>query len=1284
MAVPTPNVKAVFDRALEIESPAERESYLANACAGDPASRRKVDGLLKAYADAGSFLETSDAVVGDVPEPTADYHDKDEHAGAVIAGKYTLVEPIGEGGMGSVWRAKQTEPVKRFVAVKLIKAGMDSKQVLARFDAERQALAVMDHPNIAKVLDGGLHERRPYFVMELVKGTPITQFCDASKLTPRERLELFVPVCQAIQHAHQKGIIHRDIKPSNVLVALYDDKPVPKVIDFGVAKATGGALTENTIDTGFGRVVGTPEYMSPEQATFNNLDIDTRSDVYALGALLYELLAGSPPFSRKGLAERGLLEILRVVREEEPPRPSTKLSTAEALPSLSANRGTEPKKLTGLLRNELDWIVMKALEKDRSRRYETANGFAADVNRYLSGEAVQAHPPSTAYRLKKFVRRNRGQVITASLVLFALIAGIAGTTLGLLEARRQTTLARTQEAEAKKQEGLAREEAAAKELARAEEAVQRKRAVEFRDKALDALRATTGTDVEKLIGGRKELGANEKAYLEAIANRWQAFAGQEGTDEQARAIRAEGHSNVASLWVKLGRQEEARPKWEQALLLWEKLAADYPAMPNYRRDLAGSHGNLGNLLAVFGKRAAAEEHYKKALLIQEKLAGDFPAVPNARRDLASGHSNLGVLLKDLGRATEAAAQHSRALVIRKKLAADFPDMPDYRSDLAVSHINLGILLAGLGKRADAEAHYMMAHVINEKLAADYPAVLEYRRELAGSHGSLGNLLGNLEHYKKALAIKEKVAADFPVVSSYRSDLAMSHNNLGLLLAGLKRGPEAEEQYRKALVINEKLAADSPDVPGHRRGLAGSHHNLGFLLPGLGKGREGEEHSKKALAIQEKLAADFPVPDSRSDLATGHNNLGLLLAGLGKRIEAEEHSTKAVEIQEKLAADFPAVPDYRSNLAAYHRNLGNVFGGREKWAGAEEHYKRAMVVYEKLAADFPAVPDYRYQLAVSHNLLGLMLAVVGKRTEAEEYYTKSLVIQEKLAAELPAMPNYRHELAVSHTTLASLLKDLGQGTGAEEHYKRAVVIQEKLAAEFPAVPDYRSELVGSHTNLGLLLRDLGKRADAEEQYKKALVVGEKLAANFPAVAEYRIELGGGYCNLGNLVGDNGRSNESVAWFDKAVATLGPVHRAQSGDGKAKQFLRNSHVGRALCHEHLQKSAEAAKDWDRAVELSAPAEQLTFRIRRAVTRMGAGQVAEAVAEVAELTRSSFWPAHVWFADKKAEYADRAMVFLEKAVMEGYKDISHMKKDTDLDGLRSRDDFKKLMADLDAKVK
>jgi serine/threonine protein kinase len=339
--------------------------------------------------------------------------------------------------MGTVYMAEQTQPVKRLVALKLIKAGMDTRQVLARFGAERQALALMDHPNIARVLDAGATETgRPYFVMELVKGVPITRYCDDRRLTLRERLELFVPVCQAVQHAHQKGVIHRDLKPSNILVAQYDGRPVPKVIDFGVAKATGPRLTEQTLYTEFGSVVGTLEYMSPEQAELNQLDIDTRSDVYSLGAILYELLTGSTPLGPERLKAAAFVEMLRVIREEDSPRPSARLSTTEELPSIAACRQVEPRKLSALVRGELDWIVMKALEKDRNRRYDTANGLALDVQRYLADEPVSACPPSARYRFRKFARRHKAAVLSAGIVVLVLGLGIIGTSCGLFLAKR--------------------------------------------------------------------------------------------------------------------------------------------------------------------------------------------------------------------------------------------------------------------------------------------------------------------------------------------------------------------------------------------------------------------------------------------------------------------------------------------------------------------------------------------------------------------------------------------------------------------------------------------------------------------------------------------------------------------------------------------------------------------------------------------------------------------------------------------------------------------------------
>src|SRR5687767_10225637 len=409
----------------------EWDGYVAKACSGDTELEQQVRRLLYVHREAGSFLDQPAPALGatgafpPVPGEEAATELPRECPGTMI-GPYKLLQQIGEGGMGTVYMAEQTQPVQRKVALKVIKPGMDSRQVVARFEAERQALAIMDHVNIARVFDGGTTENgRPYFVMELVHGIPITKYCDDNRLTLRERLELFVPVCQAIQHAHQKGIIHRDIKPSNVMITLYDGKPAPKVIDFGVAKATEQKLTERTLFTQYGTMVGTLEYMSPEQAEMSALGVDTRSDIYSLGVLLYVLLTGSTPLCNKTMKEAAYAEILRMIKEEEPPKPSTRLSSSgEALASISAQRQMEPAKLTKLVRGELDWIVMRCLEKDRNRRYDTANGLAADVLRYLSDEPVQACPASIGYRLRKLVRRNKGPVLAVALIALALVGGI--------------------------------------------------------------------------------------------------------------------------------------------------------------------------------------------------------------------------------------------------------------------------------------------------------------------------------------------------------------------------------------------------------------------------------------------------------------------------------------------------------------------------------------------------------------------------------------------------------------------------------------------------------------------------------------------------------------------------------------------------------------------------------------------------------------------------------------------------------------------------------------------
>ena len=438
----------IFNQAAELPDAAERAAFLERACGENAALRQKIEDLLQANEQAGAFLEhpvspaTKETIALSLP-PSEQPGDK--------IGLYKLLEKVGEGGCGVVYVAEQEQPVRRRVALKVIKLGMDTREVIARFEAERQALALMDHPHIAKVLDAGATETgRPFFVMELVKGIPITRYCDENKLNTRQRLNLFIQVCHAIQHAHQKGIIHRDLKPSNILVADHDGVPVPKVIDFGIAKATTDQrLTDKTLYTAIEQFIGTPAYMSPEQAKLSGLDVDTRSDIYSLGVLLYELLTGRTPFDAQELLKEGLDAIRRTIREVEPPRPSTRLSTLQgaALTATAQRHGTESMQLLKLIRGDLDWIVMKCLEKDRTRRYDTANGLAMDLKRHLENEPVVACPPSAGYKLRKAIRRNQGAFVAATAVAGALLIGIGVSTWQATIASR----ARNREGEANQQ-----------------------------------------------------------------------------------------------------------------------------------------------------------------------------------------------------------------------------------------------------------------------------------------------------------------------------------------------------------------------------------------------------------------------------------------------------------------------------------------------------------------------------------------------------------------------------------------------------------------------------------------------------------------------------------------------------------------------------------------------------------------------------------------------------------------------------------------------------------------
>jgi len=829
--------KSVFLEAVEIVDADARQAFVAAQCAGDDSMRLDVERLLEHHAIQSSFLKSP--AVAELP--TTESPAMMERPGAVV-GPYKLREQIGEGGFGVVFMAEQTHPVQRKVALKIIKPGMDSQQVVARFEAERQALAMMDHLNIARVIDGGSTEAgRPYFVMELVHGVSITKYCDDNHLPLRERLELFVPVCQAIQHAHQKGIIHRDVKPSNVMVTLYEGRPTPKVIDFGVAKATEQKLTERTLFTSYGAMVGTLEYMSPEQAESSALGVDTRSDVYSLGVLLYELLAGSTPLTRKRIKEAALPEILRLIKEEEPPKPSARLSeSGDALASISANRRMEPAKLARLLRGELDWIVMKCVEKDRTRRYETVNGLALDLQRYLADEPVSACPPSAGYRLHKFIRRNKASVSAAAIVLLTLVGGIVGTAAGFVHAER----------------------------ARAAESVERANAESARDHAWNALDAMTSAVTGDSLAAQKEVAPEQKQFLRSALDSYRVLAEHKSNDEKSRARAAHATRRVGHIELSLGEFQRSTQSARSAAESFAVLAAEFPENQDYRRWWSLSLSDTGASLSQLGRWAEAEPMFAQSIAIVQKLAAEHPEEDRYRSDAAVRLCLHAPCLRRLGRADAATKSLNDAIDLLERLIEEKNNVEHHRIYLAECHDGMGISARDRSNWPEAERHFRRAIELHEATDLNRVGALFAMPTLSDHYQNLGLLLcrtnrleEGLKHLRRAVHLHRTQVEKYPSQPDLRFGLAVAIMNLSNHCGDRRESMTLEQSAIDAM---ERLVKDHPDAAEYPLVLAGVYCNLGIHQRQESRIPESIALFDKAAALLEKHRAAHGATSRSSD------------------------------------------------------------------------------------------------------------------------------------------------------------------------------------------------------------------------------------------------------------------------------------------------------------------------------------------------------------------------------------------------------------------------------------
>ncbi len=935
-------------------NPEQRVALLESRCGADAALRAAVQSLLEAHERAGQFLAGPTVGQTNIPDSSAD-----QLPGGKLIGPYKLLQIVGEGGFGTVYMAEQEHPVRRRVALKIIKLGMDTRQVVARFEAERQALAMMDHPNIAKVFDAGATDAgRPYFVMELVKGDPITKYCDSNRLSPRQRLELFIPVCQAVQHAHQKGIIHREIKPSNVLVTLHDGNPVPKVIDFGIAKATQARLTEKTLFTEFRQMIGTPEYMSPEQAEMSGLDIDTRSDIYSLGVLLYELLTGTTPFDARELRSKAFAEIQRVIREVEPPKMSTRLSTLkDSLPSIAAQRNIEPRKLNTIVRGELDWIVMKCMEKDRTRRYESASAVAADIAHHLLDEPVNAAAPSAAYRVHKFVRRHRVGVGMTIAVFLALLLGLAAALYAMRRAIRAEALAQ------QRLEDVTREAA--------------------KSDAVNSFLNSMLTAADPFRAAASELTVRQMLEQSAATIDAGAMSGEP-------AIEAAIRTTIGRSLNSLGRPAEAAEQHRRAL---EMLRRQQPSGDSPQ--IADVLNLLGMSLADLHRLDDAEQITRQALEMRTRIGG-----ANSRQALES-LTNLASISLERGDFRDAELLYRRAVEMHEQAGTPPADRATHLNGLAVTLsrsgqyaeaekvlrevielngqvltrddpsnalplCNLATALIAQRRLPEAEAALREAQRITQKtLPANHPD------QAFVLHGLASVLLQQDRLTDAEAAFRQCIEIEKASRGQSHPEYAIALGNLADVLIKQQRFAEAEALLLQSVQVHVEASGEDHSASGNARSL------LGNVQVQLGKLEEAEKNLRQGYAT---LRPDRDAPQLMLGLAAAR--YANLLQQLNRIDEADAVFREAIAILREQ-------PRAASRFVITLLNYADIALKRGSLDEAESISREALELSLKLEG-----PDSP-QTAIAQSRLAFVLARSNRKLdEAEQLARQALSMREK--------------------------------------------------------------------------------------------------------------------------------------------------------------------------------------------------------------------------------------------------------------------------------------------------